>query len=865
MELIDRTPFLELLQATLAKVKEGDGHCVFVSGETGIGKTTLTNEFCKAQNKDTHIFKGTCDALFTPRPLAPLYDIAEQMQSDIRTISENGTDRAALFSDFLAALQKQKGVTVLVIEDIHWIDEATLDFVKFLARRITRVHCLFILTYRDNEIDPGSAAWQLFGQIPPDNFTRLKLTPLSQKSVNKMAQDKGYKGDDLYRITGGNPFYVTEILSSGFPGIPENVKDSIFSSFNRLDEKIKQVCNLLSILPSGIELNYFETINPSYSSAVAFCLNSKILRLENGRIGFKHELYRRTIEDSLSPFLKIELNKKILHLFKDSFEKTGEVERIVHHAKAGNEYDSIVHYAPIAARKAATVGSHKEAAKLFRVAITYYEGQDTDKLVEFYNGYAYECYLTNEIDEAIVYTEKELNLLKEKNDVFKTGNCMRFLSRLWWFNGNAEKAEVYAKQVIDILANVPASKAKAMGFSNMSQLKMLSEDFETCRFWGNKAIAMAKEMGDNQTFSHALINVAMIDASDSSTRRKGREMLQQSLDIAIKNNYDEIAARAYANLSSNAVRSKEYDYAKKILEEGILFCDDRELYLARAYLFGYKARLYLETGHWHEALQIANGVVNEQQPPVGTIAAVVVAATIKMRTSDTDILPELVRAKENAFKSQEPQRILPAITALLEYEWITGKRLIEENALAEVSRMIKEKGNVYENSAFAFWLLKGRNIKAYPKDFFKGYQVSDRNSALAAARLWKTIGCPYEEALALFEGNESDKKAAIEIVLNLGADMVYRKMKLEMRAYGIRSIPRGARKSTRSNPKNLTQREMEILGHLGAGLQNKEIAAKLFIAPRTVDHHISSIFFKLDVNSRTKAVHEAIQQGIIIR
>ena len=135
--------------------------------------------------------------------------------------------------------------------------------------------------------------------------------------------------------------------------------------------------------------------------------------------------------------------------------------------------------------------------------------------------------------------------------------------------------------------------------------------------------------------------------------------------------------------------------------------------------------------------------------------------------------------------------------------------------------------------------------------------------ALKASVLWKHLGCPYEQALTLFDGGDDDKKEALRIIQKLGADAIYEKMKFEMRASGIKSIPRGIRKSTKSNPANLTEREVGVLQLLKDGLQNKEIAAKLFISSKTVDHHVSSIFFKLDVNSRTKAVQEASRLEII--
>src|SRR5204862_2380695 len=135
--------------------------------------------------------------------------------------------------------------------------------------------------------------------------------------------------------------------------------------------------------------------------------------------------------------------------------------------------------------------------------------------------------------------------------------------------------------------------------------------------------------------------------------------------------------------------------------------------------------------------------------------------------------------------------------------------------------------------------------------------------ARKAATLWKQIGCPYEQALALFESNETDKRTALSIMSKLGAEAVAEKLKFEMRSLGIKSIPRGIRRSTRSNPANLTTRELDILQLLKEELQNKEIANKLFISPKTVDHHISSILFKLDVNSRARAVTEAVRLHII--
>src|SRR4030095_16475414 len=128
---------------------------------------------------------------------------------------------------------------------------------------------------------------------------------------------------------------------------------------------------------------------------------------------------------------------------------------------------------------------------------------------------------------------------------------------------------------------------------------------------------------------------------------------------------------------------------------------------------------------------------------------------------------------------------------------------------------------------------------------------------------WEKLGCPYEQALSLFDGTEENKRKALSIIQQLGADAIYEKLKMEMRSSGIKKIPRGLRGSTKANPAQLTNRELDVLQLLKKGIQNKEIAEAIFIYPTTVDHHISSILFKLDVKSRSKAVTEAARLGIV--
>ena len=864
MALIEREGLLASLQKHFEDISDGEGHCVFINGEAGIGKTALVKAFCKKQSDECSIYQGACDALFTPRPLAPLYDILWKVNKERWPTSPSSEERSALFANFFQELSIQKGKILIVFEDIHWADEGTLDFIRFFARRIYQLPCLFILTYRDDEIHSRHPLRNVLGQLPPDSFTKLVVTPLSKQAVLEMATQKGYSGEDVYSIAGGNPFYVNEILASYSPGVPDNIKDSILSVYERQKEGTKNAWQIWSVMPEGLEVERVAKLKSALGKAIDHCFAMSVILVQNDKVVFKHELYRRTIEEALTPFKRIELNKMMLDLFLDSFEEKGEIERILHYAKNANEKKLVVKYAPEAAAKAASIGAHMEASKLYLTAIEYFEGNDKNQLAKFYKAYAYECYLSNQIQEAITFTEKVLNNSKENADIEKTGDSLRFLSRLWWFDGNRKNAEDFAWQAIEVLKDQPASITKAMAFSNMSQLKMLSNEPAECMLWGERAIAMAKELGNEEILCHALNNVGSVQMFIHSSEQKGIAMLQQSLEIALRNSYHEHAARAYTNLASGSVKNKSYSFATTTLDDGIHYCEEGDLNFWSFYMLSWKARLYLETGNWKEAFSIADNLLkNENQPAIIKITALIVVAKILMRKGDKDVLPLLLEAKTKSFKTMELQRVIPSMAALLEHEWLTGKTIIEQNDIEQTTVLMQQTGIDLEKNEFAFWMKKAGRHFVTDKEIFEAYDTSSAAKVLKAASLWEKIGCPYEQALILFEGQEDDKRKALKIVQDLDANAVYEKMKQEMRNGGIKNIPRGIRKSTRSNAALLTYREMDVLRLLKENMQNKEIAAKLYISAKTVDHHISSILFKLDANSRSKAVTEAIRAGIL--
>ncbi|MEI6201029.1 MAG: AAA family ATPase, partial [Enhydrobacter sp.] len=240
--LLERDRDLDSLTAALEQASAGHGHIVLVSGEAGIGKTTFVEHFQTSCASKACVLTGHCDPLFTPTPLGPLYDIARQTNARLLALLESNMPRAALFSSMLGLVGASEKPTVVVIEDIHWADEATLDLVKYLGRRIAATKILLVLTYRDDEVAGHPSLRPLLGDLAVSKSTlRIELPRLSKEAVRALIADRTLDACALHRQTSGNPFYVTEVLSSGASGVPATVRDAVLARARRILDQQREV------------------------------------------------------------------------------------------------------------------------------------------------------------------------------------------------------------------------------------------------------------------------------------------------------------------------------------------------------------------------------------------------------------------------------------------------------------------------------------------------------------------------------------------------------------------------------------------------------------------------------------------------
>jgi predicted ATPase len=249
MELLERKKCLAELTDWLRRAIEGAGCIALLGAEAGIGKTALLQEFARSQN-GARVLWGGCDALFAPRPLGPLYDIARQTQGELLAAIYSNANREVIFAAALKELERQ---TLVVFEDMHWADEATLDLLKYLGRRIQRTRAMLVVSYRDDEVGPRHPLRFVIGDLPRADTHRMSLSPLSEPAVAQLARQAGQPSAGLHRITGGNPFFVTEALAAVADTVPVNVRDAVLARAMRLTPEARKIAELACVVPGKTE------------------------------------------------------------------------------------------------------------------------------------------------------------------------------------------------------------------------------------------------------------------------------------------------------------------------------------------------------------------------------------------------------------------------------------------------------------------------------------------------------------------------------------------------------------------------------------------------------------------------------------
>ena len=750
-----------------------------------------------------------------------------------------------------------------MIEDLHWADEATLDVVKLLVRRIEGAPALILASYRDDELDRAHPLRLVLGEFATGQAVeRLKLESLSPAAVATLAEPHGVDVDELYRKTEGNPFFVTEVLAAGEDEIPDTIRDAVLARAARLSPAARTLLEAAAVVPPPVELWLLETLAADVVDQLDECLTSGMLTAAPVGVTFRHELARLAVEESLAPNRRVALHQQALAALADPPTGAPELARLAHHAEAAGDRGGGARV------RAGSSGAGRFARRAPRGRRPVRTGAPVRRGTTFGGaGRALQAPLVRVLPDRPGGrirrgAEGAIECYRRLGDRRSEGDALRGLSATLWCPGRVEEATEAGQEAVALLEQLPPGPELAMAYSTMLRLCTLAEDDEGALVWGTRAVELAQQLDDTEAHSHAQISIGAMEFL--AGRPGGRERLERSLELAQQAELHEHVAHAYQLLVRVALHHRSYVLVNRYIEAGLEQCNKHGFDLMRLYLLVYRARAELDQGRWDEAVGSAALVLRERCiSTTPRTLALVVLGLVRARRGKSEHRPPLDEALALAEPTGELPRIAPVAAARAEVAWLEGQHEAIADATQAAFDFAVRRGAPWTIGELACWRWRAGIREEIPPDVAEPYALQMRGEWSRAATLWNEIGCPYEAALSLADADDDEAlRGALSELQRLGARPAEAIVARRLRKRGALAVPRGPRPATRENPANLTARELEVLALVAQGLRNAEIADRLFLAQKTVDSHVSAILRKLCVPTRGQASAEAVRLGL---
>jgi DNA-binding winged helix-turn-helix (wHTH) protein/tetratricopeptide (TPR) repeat protein len=746
MQLLERDSFLHELDAALREAVAGQGRVALVSGEAGIGKTSLLKHFARTHENSVRILWGGCDALFTPRPLGPLHDVALDLEGELPAFLNSNADRQAIFSACLAELAKRP--TMVIFEDVHWADEATLDLIKFIGRRIQRTATLFVLTYRDDELGSGHPLRLVLGDLPRTVTTRCKLLPLSQSAVFLLASaaDQARQANELFEITGGNPFFVTEALASKGRGVPPTVRDAVLARAARLLPSARTTLEAAAVIGSHVEPWLLTNIVGADSTHLEECIAGGMLQFQGDDYAFRHELARQAVLETISPERKLALHRMILLVLKRAPETRNDLARLANHAEGTKDISAVLEYAPAAARQASAASSHREAARLYESALRFADALPPATHAQMLDEYLVELRFMDRFHDVIAVRQKAIGLWHSLGDPLKEGADLAMLATSYLNVRQRTESDEAIQRAVAMLEALPPSDELTQAYMHQCYIKMMVRDCDEAVAWGEKAVALAERFEDAQTLARTLTNFA--------------GMLLEVYDVHAANRH----------LTEGIAYSAEHD-------------DDYHTLILQAW----QALAFLYQGRWTEANDAASKIL--QIPNLSVVprtGALLALGRVHVRQGDSNAQTILDEALDLSLEVGGLPRLDSPWAARAEIAWLSGD---DAHAIAEARSwygIALSKKHPWVAGELAYWLWRAGEKISPPAWIAKPFAFSIAGDWRGAANEWEERGCLYEQALALMDGDEPAQLAAWAIFDRLNARPMMERLEGQMRAAGIR-------------------------------------------------------------------------------
>jgi DNA-binding CsgD family transcriptional regulator len=849
--LLERDGELALLAGLLDGVSSAGGRLVLIRGEAGIGKSALVRALVERLSASAQVHVGVCDDLHTPRPFGPLWDIA----ADERSLKEGleQRDRQHVFEALMGLLGRPCS-NVVVIEDVQWSDEATLDAMRYVGRRIGSTNGLVLLTYRDGEVDVDHPLRMVIGDLPPQHVVRIELAPLSLAAVAIIVGDSGRDPARVLHATGGNPFLITELVTAPGDDVPASVRDSVMGRLARLSASAREMLTMLSVIPDRVGADEVALVTSAGSDELAECERQGLLEIGDGSVCFRHGLLRQAIESSLTISEQVAIHRSLL----ERLPSTTDPARMVHHARAANDVARLVEFGPTAARAAAAVRSHREAVAHFQALNPYLDRLPVKQRAAHLADWARTEYYLGHAESATII-DRAIRMYEQSGSTVGLGLALALAMEILGEFGEPEVAVERGKAAVDALRSGGPSAELATTLAHYAMLLLRVGKGRGAELVADEAVAAAEEAKD----SAAAVMAINVKGTLAYVRRDpdSLELFERARRLAHEADHYFDEVHVLLTMAFVTVECRDLDRAAEFARRSFEAAVRYELPMLEAWAVAVHAEVLLWNGGWASAEDLATEALGSWQADSRLCSIV---GMLRTRSGRSGGQAHLERAWSLASSRVDIDGRLRAASALAESIWLGVQH--DHHLLDEFAAVLDEgiaKEYPWPAGQLAFWLWMLGTISTAPPGIAEPYEAVIDGDSGRAADAWQTRKAPYERALALLSGDPAQRLEALELLETLGATVVAAKVRKQLRHDGI-AAPRGRGRATRSHVAGLTARQAEVLYLLDEGLTNSEIADRLFVSPRTVENHVSAVLAKLDTSSRDEAVLRARHDGLLV-